>query len=217
MPDISSTFYKFICSYFGRQVFVSLACGSLVVYSRPASGRWREAETRVVDLPNCSSISRMVAAAGAVWCSQNNSILIFDPVSACVEVSEPASTIHHFSRLIKSIFYHRLRSTWKLRATSVTWSGAPTRTPLPSHPVLMFSSSIRTLSNFSAALTSQKTCANTCRVRNGCEFYTSFSLLTSLCAQVSMSSCKHINWPVSESRVWWHKARRCSQGPRAVQ
>ena len=84
---------------------------------RSAGGSWSEAEARVVDLPNCDSINKMVAVAGAIWCSQKNMVLIFDILSGCVEVKHNADK--YASRKIQYLFC-RLRSTLTRLRKSVT-------------------------------------------------------------------------------------------------
>ncbi|XP_054715592.1 rho guanine nucleotide exchange factor 17-like [Uloborus diversus] len=68
------------------KVFVSLANGEIVVYSRELNGCWDSGSPHRVQIANdASPISHMVLIEGRLWCATLNSIVIINPTSIQIE------------------------------------------------------------------------------------------------------------------------------------
>lgn len=84
-------------------MFASLANGDVVVYERDAQGGWNGGEKHVVNLSTAAApVTRMVMAAGKLWCSATNAIRILNINTLQVEVRF-ANGDQHLSIQVKFI------------------------------------------------------------------------------------------------------------------
>ncbi|KAL7632553.1 UNVERIFIED_CONTAM: hypothetical protein RMT77_017120 [Armadillidium vulgare] len=70
------------------RVFASLANGDVVVYDRDSQGGWNSGEKHIINLSTAAApVTRMVMAAGKLWCSASSSIKILNVNTLQIEHS----------------------------------------------------------------------------------------------------------------------------------
>ena len=76
-------------------MFASLANGDVMVYERDTQGSWSTGKKHAINLSTAAApVTKMVIAAGKLWCSAANTVTVLHTSSLEIEVS-----IHNYLKV----------------------------------------------------------------------------------------------------------------------